>query len=96
MVSGDPHRDDGFLTSDFGETSKFCNSALDILTQALTQLDSGAVVTSMSALKLVGGIFFAYCSMILPGAAHLRLNSGELGFLDPCWGLCSCHLSNGC
>lgn len=43
----------------------------------------GAMISSLSVLKLVGGVFFAYCSMILPGGAHLRLNWSELGFFEP-------------
>jgi len=74
------------LKSPRSETSSGQNSyPLVLLTRwflVILTVMMGAVVTSMSALKLVGGIFFAYCSMILPGAAHLRLNSGELGFLE--------------
>lgn len=48
----------------------------------LISLMLGAMISSLSVLKLVGGVFFAYCSMILPGGAHLRLNWSELGFFE--------------
>jgi len=48
----------------------------------LISLILGAMISSLSVLKLVGGVFFAYCSMILPGGAHLRLNWSELGFFE--------------